>query len=150
MPDSTTLIDSLPPVDPAAAKPAPAHRLMATYFYVGGVLAALAAAALLVATSANAQTTATTPSASAVSAGSAASQPADASATPPEAAKAAPKHSAADIERAFNFMDANRDGKISRAEAAGFRNVAKHFDAADTDKDGTLSLLEFGNALNRP
>ena len=47
-------------------------------------------------------------------------------------------------------MDANKDGKISRAEAAGFRNVAKYFDAADTDKDGTLSLAEFGNALNRP
>lgn len=46
-------------------------------------------------------------------------------------------------------MDANKDGKVSRQEAAGFRNVAKHFDAADTNKDGTLSLIEFGNALNR-
>ena len=47
-------------------------------------------------------------------------------------------------------MDVNKDGKISRAEAAGFRNVAKHFDAADSNKDNLLSLEEFGNALNRP
>ena len=29
-----------------------------------------------------------------------------------------------------------------------FKNVAKYFDAADSDKDGTLSREEFDNALN--
>lgn len=67
----------------------------------------------------------------------------------PDTVRLPPKYSAADIERAFNFMDANKDGNLSREEAAGFPNVAKHFDAADTNKDGTLSLTEFGNALNR-
>ena len=47
-------------------------------------------------------------------------------------------------------MDDNRDGHLSRQEAAGFKNVAKYFDAADTNQDGMLSLLEFGGALNRP
>lgn len=61
----------------------------------------------------------------------------------------APQYSAQDLERAFNFMDANKDGKISREEAASFRNVAKHFDEADTDKDGALSKDEFANAMNR-
>ena len=144
MPDSTTFIDSMSPVDQEAEGSAPTPRFMAYYYYAGGVLAALAAAAVLIATSADAQTTEPTPSASA------ALQPADASVKPPGAAKPPPKYNATDIERAFHFMDANRDGKISRAEAAGFRNVTKHFDVADTDKDGTLSLAEFGNALNRP
>jgi hypothetical protein len=67
---------------------------------------------------------------------------------PAPAAASAPKYSATDIERAFNFMDANKDGKISREEAAGFRGVARHFDEADTNKDGFLSREEFESALN--
>ena len=103
----------------------------------------LAAAALLAASSADAQTTGPAPPQPAVS--HLASVPVVA----PDAARPPPKYSAADIERAFKFMDANQDGKLSHQEAAGFRNVAKHFDAADTNNDGTLSLTEFGDALNR-
>ena len=117
--------------------------LLAYCSSASAVLPALAIAALLVTVSACAQTIAPAPSAA--SASKAASEPI----APPDAAKTAPRYSAADIERAFNFLDANKDGKISREGAAGFRNIAKHFDAADTDKDGTLSLIEFGNALNR-
>lgn len=73
-----------------------------------------------------------------------------ASAAPPTPVNTAPRYSAKDIMRAFGFIDANKDGKISRQEASGFRNVAKYFDAADTNKDGALSLEEFGSALNRP
>jgi len=47
-------------------------------------------------------------------------------------------------------MDANQDGIISREEAARFRNVARYFDEADTNKDNTLSPTEFSSALNRP
>jgi hypothetical protein len=60
------------------------------------------------------------------------------------------KYAAQDVERAFSFLDSNRDGKISRAEAAGFKNIAKHFDAADVNKDNFLSKEEFDNALNAP
>ena len=68
-----------------------------------------------------------------------------ASATP-----ATRKYAAQDVERVFNFLDSNRDGKISRDEAAGFKNIAKHFDAADVNKDNFLSKEEFDNALNAP
>lgn len=64
------------------------------------------------------------------------------------AAGARPKYSRADIDMAFGFMDSNKDGKVSRQEGAGFRKVAKHFDAADTNKDQSLSRAEFESALN--
>ena len=69
---------------------------------------------------------------------------------PVGSARLPPRYSATDIERAFNFIDANKDGQLSRQEVAGFRQVAKYFDAADTDRNGMLSLAEFGSALNRP
>ena len=111
-------------------------RRLAYYFYLIFVTTALAASLILIADSANAQSADTAP-------------PVERAAS--SVAPAAPhRYSAADIERAFNFMDANKDGKISLEEAAGFRNVARHFDAADTNKDNALSLEEFGNALNKP
>ena len=70
---------------------------------------------------------------------------------PPDAALGTMvKYAAQDVERAFNFIDSNRDGKTSRDEAAGFKNIAKHFDAADVNKDNFLSKEEFDNALNAP
>lgn len=61
----------------------------------------------------------------------------------------APRYTASKLEFAFNYMDGDRDGKISRAEAAGFRGVAKHFDEADTDRDNVLSRAEFEAAMNQ-
>ncbi|MBC7610160.1 MAG: EF-hand domain-containing protein [Polaromonas sp.] len=116
-------------------------RRLAYYFYLFCVAVAVDASLILISSDVNAQTIAQT-AGTAPPAGPAASSTALA-ATPL-------RYSATEIERAFNFMDANRDGKISREEAAAFRNVARHFDAADTNKDNTLSLEEFGNALNRP
>ena len=63
-------------------------------------------------------------------------------------ASTAPGYSTGEIDRAFSFIDSNRDGKISREEASGFRGVARHFDEADTNKDNALSREEFGTALN--
>lgn len=107
----------------------------AYYFYGLSVVIALVASTLLVAFIANAH----------------AVEP-KAAAAPPAAPMAAStvRYSAKDIDRAFNFMDANHDGMISREEAARFRNVAKYFDAADTNKDNALSPTEFSSALNRP
>ncbi|MFZ2390029.1 MAG: EF-hand domain-containing protein [Polaromonas sp.] len=103
----------------------------------------VSAAAALFALSAQAQNAA----ASAPAPSQAASQPATAASaaeTPPPA----PRYSAPELERAFNFMDGNHDGKLSREEASGFRGVAKHFDQADTNKDNFLSPEEFDKAMN--
>lgn len=62
----------------------------------------------------------------------------------------APRYSVSKLAFAFNYMDGDRDGKISRSEAAGFRGVAKHFDEADTDQDNFLSRAEFDAAMNHP
>lgn len=105
------------------------------------MLLTISAGAALFATRAQAQTTAA-PAA-------AASQPQAEASTTAAAASPDAKYGAKDLERAFSFMDANKDGKVSRDEAASFRNVAKHFDEADTDKDQALSPEEFENAMNR-
>lgn len=60
----------------------------------------------------------------------------------------APRYAASDLERAFGFMDGDRDGKVSRQEASGFRGVAKNFDRADTNQDSFLSREEFDTAMN--
>jgi hypothetical protein len=69
-------------------------------------------------------------------------------ASTPEAAQG-PAYTAGNIALAFAYIDANKDSKISREEAAGFRGVAKYFDQADVNKDGFLSREEFENAMNR-
>lgn len=104
-------------------------RFSASYFCLRGMMLTLTvAAAALFAMSAQAQT----------------AEPA----TKIAATSTTPKYAASDIALALKFMDANKDGKISREEAAGFRNVAKHFDEADANRDNALSREEFENALN--
>jgi len=45
----------------------------------------------------------------------------------------------------LRFMDANRDGQVSREEFVEFRQnrAGSQFDQADADRDGTLSREEF-------
>ncbi len=75
--------------------------------------------------------------------------PAPTSGAPPaEVPVSAPRYSAGQLEQAFNYMDRNHDGKVSRDEASGFRGVAKNFDRADTNHDNALSREEFDRAMN--
>jgi hypothetical protein len=127
-----------------AAKLAPSQRPVHSpswYLFGFAALLTVSAGAALFAMRAQAQTVA----APAAAASQTQAEPAAtaASATP------AAKYSAKDLERAFSFMDGNKDGKVSRDEASSFRNVAKHFDEADTDKDQMLSPAEFENAMNQ-
>jgi DNA replication protein DnaC len=133
-------IPAQPPMKFLAAKLAPSQRAVhspSSYLFGFAAMLTLSAGAALFTLRAQAQTAAAPPAAAA------SRTQAEASATP------AAKYSAKDLERAFNFMDANKDGKISREEAASFPNVAKYFDEADTDKDQMLSPEEFENAMNR-
>ncbi|EHR68963.1 hypothetical protein BurJ1DRAFT_0064 [Burkholderiales bacterium JOSHI_001] len=54
--------------------------------------------------------------------------------------KAGDKSSA---EAAFLRADADKDGKLSKAEAATLPAVAARFDELDADKDGSLSMAEY-------
>ena len=45
--------------------------------------------------------------------------------------------------KGFNDMDKNADGKLTRAEAKGNKDVLARWKEADKDKDGTLSRTEY-------
>jgi EF hand len=46
-------------------------------------------------------------------------------------------------EAAFQRADADKDGRLSKAEAAKLPAVAARFDELDADKDGSLSMAEY-------
>ncbi len=54
------------------------------------------------------------------------------------------------IEAAFARADTNGDGKLSRAEAQRFPEIAARFDELDRDHDGFLSLAEFAVGATPP
>jgi hypothetical protein len=118
-------------------------------FRAGTGRLALTSALLLLALGACAQPTAPAASSPTTSPASAAPEPAPTPQAQEAPALQAPAYTPSNIALAFNYIDANRDGQLSREEAAGFRGVAKNFDAADTNKDGSLSRQEFENAMNR-
>ena len=89
------------------------------------------------------------PHAQAQTAEPAAAASAPASTPAPSAPPTVTYYDPKDLERAFKFMDKTGDGKVSRDEASNFRGVSKHFDEADTNKDGFLSREEFDNAMNK-
>jgi Ca2+-binding EF-hand superfamily protein len=45
--------------------------------------------------------------------------------------------------KGFNDMDKNADGKLSRAEAAGNKDLLAKWKEADTNNDGVLSRVEY-------
>ena len=57
----------------------------------------------------------------------------------------APKAHASSIETRFKELDRNRDGAISKSEAAQEPALWSRFSSYDQDKDGKLSLREFAN-----
>lgn len=63
----------------------------------------------------------------------------------PSAAPSAP--SAKDRLAAFVNADANKDGKLTRAEAQRVPGLATKFEMMDTDKDGLVSKAEFEKTL---
>jgi hypothetical protein len=46
-------------------------------------------------------------------------------------------------DAAFKRADKNADGKLTKAEARAIPGLPDRFDAADTDKDGMISMTEF-------
>ncbi|MCY7370705.1 MAG: hypothetical protein LH479_07510 [Polaromonas sp.] len=79
-------------------------------------------------------------------------EPAAASALPPEPSRETARSiefSSANIAAAFGFLDRDKDGRISRDEAAGIRGVARNFDRADLNHDGSLSRDEFEHAMKQ-
>ena len=53
-----------------------------------------------------------------------------------------------EIDHAFNLIDTDSNGRLSRSEAIAFRKVANYFDVADSNRDENLSPQEFAAALN--
>jgi hypothetical protein len=50
----------------------------------------------------------------------------------------------------FAALDLDGDERISLAEAAGHEEVVLHFDRADRNRDGKLTLAEFQNLGRKP
>jgi Ca2+-binding EF-hand superfamily protein len=53
------------------------------------------------------------------------------------------KGGALNNETSFRVMDKNNDGYLSKAEAAGNKDLAKRFAEADSNNDGKLSRMEY-------
>ena len=73
-------------------------------------------------------------------------QPTDSgSVKPPATQSATPKAAAPgqDADAAFTRADTNKDGKLSRQEAARLPAVEQRFDLIDTNKDQLVSREEF-------
>ena len=66
-------------------------------------------------------------------------------ATPGAAAQAAP--AGQDAAAAFARADTNKDGKLSRQEAARLPAVEQRFDQIDTNRDQSVSREEFEAAI---
>jgi len=53
------------------------------------------------------------------------------------------KGGALNNETSFRVLDKNNDGYVTKAEAAGNKDLAKRFGEADDNKDGKLSRMEY-------
>jgi hypothetical protein len=53
------------------------------------------------------------------------------------------------VDQVFAKLDTDKDGRISKAEAAKGAKLAKAFDRVDTDHDGFVSRAEMSAAVER-
>lgn len=53
------------------------------------------------------------------------------------------------VDKTFEKLDADKDGRISRAEAAKGPRLSRNFDKVDADHDGYVSRAELSAALER-
>ena len=81
------------------------------------------------------------PASASASASAGASRPASAAARAPTLT--------AEQEHYFRALDLDGDGRVSKAEAAGFADVVNGFDRADRSRDGQLSPVEFRALIKR-
>lgn len=68
-------------------------------------------------------------------------------AEPAPGAQAAPAPAANDAGALFLKLDTDKDGYVSRTEAAANKDVAKAFPKADANADGKLDPNEFATAV---
>jgi Ca2+-binding EF-hand superfamily protein len=53
------------------------------------------------------------------------------------------------VDDTFARLDADKDGRISRAESAKGPRMSKHFDQIDADHDGYVTRAELSTAMER-
>jgi Ca2+-binding EF-hand superfamily protein len=53
------------------------------------------------------------------------------------------------VDTVFARLDADKDGRISRAEVAKRPRLSRHFDKVDADHDGYVSRAELSAAIER-
>ncbi len=73
-------------------------------------------------------------------------------ATPPAAEKPAAAEkpmSSKDMAAAFTKADANKDGKLDKAESEGVPGLAARFEQIDADGDKMVSKAEFEKAIKQ-
>lgn len=71
-------------------------------------------------------------------------------AAPAFAQSAAPAGGAkADSAASFDVLDANKDGSISKDEAAGMKGLSESFEKLDANKDSKLDQKEFDKAMGK-
>lgn len=71
-------------------------------------------------------------------------------AAPAFAQSAAPAEGGkSDAQASFEVLDANKDGGISKDEAAGMKGLSESFDKIDANKDAKLDLKEFSKAIGK-
>lgn len=57
--------------------------------------------------------------------------------------------SSAQVQQAFQHIDTNHDGSLSRTEVSVFPRIERHFERIDINHDGVVSPAEFDQALQQ-
>ncbi len=55
----------------------------------------------------------------------------------------------AETQATFDVLDANKDGSISKDEAAGMKGLSESFEKLDANKDSKLDQGEFDKAMGK-